>query len=625
MKKWLCFRKAKKIFFMAYHRYQKCKRLLCLADRERVQRNLQCLQQVIIQKDFSFVKTSMNVVKGDFLLYLRKNLFQRVRDFVLGIVVALFVAILIRQMWFELYEVPTGSMRPTFKEQDRLAVSKTPFGVNYPLKLSHFYFDPDKVKRNGIVIFTVEDMDIRDGDTVYFYLFPGKKLFTKRLIGKPGDVLYFYGGKIYGISIDGKDITSQLQPPSLEKIAHVPFTSFEGTRISLEPTFLSERYNSIILRQMNQPIVRLYVDSLQQVKGELSFKIQKQYPKESYGSLWGMENFAMARLLTKEQVHLLTDQDIGVMEDGVLYLELKHHPNIANSKLETDVYNRVRPTIGVSTSIIPLQERHVQALMDNLYTARFVVNQGFVHRYEINGRKNGLQSSFPFFPGIPDGVYEFYYGTAYQIGWQGIATKLGREHPIYQFDSKRVQMFFNLGMEFDNRFNPEHKGVSFVPSRYGYFRDGDLYLMDGPIIKRDDPILTNYIKREKDRQESTRGKNSYLPFVDKGAPLDGNGNLDVAFIRKTGLVVPPNSYFVLGDNYANSGDSRDFGFVPQENLKGVPSLIFWPPGPRWGFPNQPFYSFLNPGRVVIWSVAIFCLIGGVLYRYKRMRLPLDFD
>src|SRR5208283_5250241 len=41
------------------------------------------------------------------------------------------------------------------------------------------------------------------------------------------------------------------------------------------------------------------------------------------------------------------------------------------------------------------------------------------------------------------------------------------------------------------------------------------------------------------------------------------------------VVVPPDSYFAMGDNRDNSLDSRFWGFVPRENIIGKPLLIYW--------------------------------------------------
>jgi signal peptidase I len=41
------------------------------------------------------------------------------------------------------------------------------------------------------------------------------------------------------------------------------------------------------------------------------------------------------------------------------------------------------------------------------------------------------------------------------------------------------------------------------------------------------------------------------------------------------LVVPPHSYFVMGDNRTNSLDGRFWGFVPRQNIIGRPVLIYW--------------------------------------------------
>ena len=40
-------------------------------------------------------------------------------------------------------------------------------------------------------------------------------------------------------------------------------------------------------------------------------------------------------------------------------------------------------------------------------------------------------------------------------------------------------------------------------------------------------------------------------------------------------IVPPDSFFVMGDNRDNSQDSRYWGFLPRSYVKGKALLIYW--------------------------------------------------
>jgi signal peptidase I len=115
----------------------------------------------------------------------------------------------------------------------------------------------------------------------------------------------------------------------------------------------------------------------------------------------------------------------------------------------------------------------------------------------------------------------------------------------------------------------------------------------------------------------------YHPFEDAGPPLK-DGKIDIEFIQKYGITIPDKMYLVLGDNHAMSADSRQFGFVPEDNLRGGASLIFWPPGPRMGRPPQPSIQHFTIPNLTVWSLAALALFISYLYYQRKIKRPLKF-
>jgi signal peptidase I len=64
------------------------------------------------------------------------------------------------------------------------------------------------------------------------------------------------------------------------------------------------------------------------------------------------------------------------------------------------------------------------------------------------------------------------------------------------------------------------------------------------------------------------------PNSEPGVTAEWSVNLS-GYVHGEDIVVPQNSYFVMGDNRTNSLDSRFWGFVPRETIVGRPLFVYW--------------------------------------------------
>ncbi len=537
--------------------------------------------------------------------HFKKTFFEYAVDIGFALIFALAVATVVRQMWFELYEIPSGSMRPTFREQDHLTVTKTAFGLNVPLRTKHFYFDPTLVQRTGVIIWSGENIPGADEITTYFKILPYTKRYIKRMVGKPGDSIYFYGGKIYLVDKDGHPDHDFIQAPWMDKIENIPYLYLDGIL----------RRNEIVYSLVKIPLGRF---NISEGKGEVFtgdawvkddvMAYQKPHSTiKTFSDIWGIGNFAMAKVLNPKEVSSAAKKDIDVTGEPKLYLQLHHTPRLPHAK---DQIYQMNSYVGMpfNTSLIPLDQKQLDALMANMYTARFIVQ---------NGEYRGFS-----FKDVPDGTYEFYFGKGYSVGWGGILSELPSDHPLLSHDPENVFRLFNICMEMHPGINRETQTPTILPHRYAYFRDGDLYVMGEPFLKKDDPLLKKFLEKETEKESKSTEANPYIAFRDKGAPVKKDGSYDVEFIKAFGMKVPEKKYLVLGDNHAISADSRVFGFIPEDNLQGAPSLIIWPPGDRLGFPAQKPYPLINTPRLIVWGTAagIFLIWYGWHRRSMRRRI-----
>lgn len=109
-------------------------------------------------------------------------------------------------------------------------------------------------------------------------------------------------------------------------------------------------------------------------------------------------------------------------------------------------------------------------------------------------------------------------------------------------------------------FHPPGPGPVLIKRIVGMPGD-TLSLRDGAVYVNGKQLAEPYVRRVDGRPEPTE------PF-DTGLPWS----------LQQPYEVPPGSYFLMGDNRTNSGDSRDFGPITRDQLVGRAFARYWPLG-----------------------------------------------
>lgn len=124
---------------------------------------------------------------------------------------------------------------------------------------------------------------------------------------------------------------------------------------------------------------------------------------------------------------------------------------------------------------------------------------------------------------------------------------------------------------------PNQPGLHLVKRIVGIPGDR-LHLENGVLYRNGERLNEPYIIHSVGDHQGIRDEfpSEPLPYgVDPNAP-DWPWPTEIRqYIQGRDLVVPPDSYFGMGDNRDKSLDSRFWGFIPRANIVGRPLFVFW--------------------------------------------------
>jgi signal peptidase I len=122
--------------------------------------------------------------------------------------------------------------------------------------------------------------------------------------------------------------------------------------------------------------------------------------------------------------------------------------------------------------------------------------------------------------------------------------------------------------------------VDKISYRFNPPRRGDIIVFKYPLDKKKD-FVKRLVGMPGDKLEIKEGKLTVNGAVLDQPPFSDHyyyNREDWEFGKEGQLIeVPQGYYFALGDNSAQSSDSRYWGFIPAKNLIGKAFFIWWPP------------------------------------------------
>lgn len=123
--------------------------------------------------------------------------------------------------------------------------------------------------------------------------------------------------------------------------------------------------------------------------------------------------------------------------------------------------------------------------------------------------------------------------------------------------------------------SPEQPGLFLVKRIIGVPGDR-IHLRDDVVYRNGEKLVEPFVRHKREEH------NPYTDNFPAVPPSEASGVRNEKWaqelpshIEGDDIVVPPDSYFAMGDNRDMSYDSRFWGFLPRQNMIGRPMFIYW--------------------------------------------------
>jgi signal peptidase I len=123
--------------------------------------------------------------------------------------------------------------------------------------------------------------------------------------------------------------------------------------------------------------------------------------------------------------------------------------------------------------------------------------------------------------------------------------------------------------------SPEQPGLFLVKRIVGVPGDR-IHLRDGALYRNGEKLVEPYVQHKQPYYNPYRDDFPAVPPSEMYGVRNEPWRTELPSHLDGGdIVVPPDSYFAMGDNRDVSYDSRYWGFVPRKNVIGRPMFVYW--------------------------------------------------